>query len=159
MSIPKFKFLTPTASSLINNENNIGDSVSPCLTPDVSLNQSLDKLFNKILDLLSSYIFFIELYKLPSIPYSSKRKSKRSLFTRSKAFSMSRKAANVGWFSCNRFWITLDKVNIWSEQDLFLRNPFCSSTSILHILVYDTILLLSIDNYNLPTQDKRLIPL
>ena len=42
MSIPKFKFLTPTASLLINNENNIGDSVSPCLTPEITLNQSVE---------------------------------------------------------------------------------------------------------------------
>ena len=44
---------------------------------------------------------FIELYIFPSIPYSSKRK--RSVFTRSKAFSRSRTAAGVGLFSCNRF--------------------------------------------------------
>ena len=54
-----FRFLGSTASSCINEENRLGDKVSPCLTPDDISNHSVLQLLIFTHDTLFCYIVLI----------------------------------------------------------------------------------------------------
>ena len=59
--MPMLRFLSSTASSFINNENKLGDKVSPCLTPDDISNQSVLQLLIFTHDTLFRYNVLIVL--------------------------------------------------------------------------------------------------
>ena len=118
-----------TAMSFKYIQNKVGESTSPCFTPDEILNQSVQILFTRtqaddlqFIDLLASYNF----------PYTSNWDinfyNNRSRFTQSNAFLISIKAQYVDRLSAFLFLIMEDKQYIWSVQLRPGLNPFCSST-------------------------------
>ena len=77
--IPRLELFRSKAKSLIKAEKSVGDSESPCLTPEGQSKYSVSQEVKIIRDLGFVYILEIALYILPQIPILESLKSKSFL--------------------------------------------------------------------------------
>ena len=129
ISTPQFRSFIPGAKSFRYIENKTGLMISPCLTPELTSNESVNVPFTLTWAVEELNIVDSELHRRPCIPkdvtslYNSKSRD-----TQSKVFLTSTNAQCV--FSPVDFLLRMidDKTYIWSWQLRSGQNPFCSST-------------------------------
>ena len=149
--------LISSANPLINNKNDMGDIIHPCLTPT-----SISKKFvvlpftNTQLSTLL-YIFLMTLHIFPLIPYLYIFIHSPSLHTLSYAFCISRKQQYV--FFGYLFLITSYIMYNWSTVERCFRNPACSSTKIPLPSTHFVNLSFNIVEYSFPSTLNNVIPL
>ncbi len=93
--VPKFKLLTSYITSFMYYPNRVGDSVSPCLTPNFVSKQLVNKPFTLTEETVSLYKLLILLYILPLLPHFNNLYIRKFRSTWSNAFSASIKQADV----------------------------------------------------------------
>ena len=133
ISTPQFRFFIPEAKSFRYIENKSGLMISPCLTPELTSNESVNVPFTLTWAVEELYIVDSELNRRPCIPKDvTSLYNSRSRDTQPKPFLKSTNAQCV--FSPVDFLLRMidDKTYIWSWQLWSTRSVHLQGTHVFH---------------------------